>query len=196
MTPERKNDWSELKKLAEKAQIPIPCDDCVRGDTPEVMECLHGQTVHMYENDHWDLCTNVKEQEEYPEFTLAPATVTELIRELEELREAIDSWKKEEILWRGREMELLQDLGGYDAGAEDLISQLEAAEAERDRLQNIIDCANTPLMAEVLAERDRLRMLLQNLYSWARLCHLHPEVAPMLLAEAALTPREEEKNEV
>jgi len=29
--------------------------------------------------------------------------------------------------------------------------------AERDRLQHIIDCANTPLMRDVMAERDRLR---------------------------------------
>jgi hypothetical protein len=35
-----------------------------------------------------------------------------------------------------------------------LQQRCEKAEADRDRLQHIIDCSNTPLMRDVLAERD------------------------------------------
>ncbi len=36
------------------------------------------------------------------------------------------------------------------------------ARKERDALQHIIDCANTPLMRSVMAERDRLREALET----------------------------------
>ena len=35
-----------------------------------------------------------------------------------------------------------------------LLSALEAAEADARRLQHIVECADTPLMRDVLAERD------------------------------------------
>ena len=36
-----------------------------------------------------------------------------------------------------------------------LLSALVAAEAERDRLQHFVDCADTPLMRDVMAARDK-----------------------------------------
>jgi len=47
--------------------------------------------------------------------------------------------------------------------------------AERDRLQHIIDCANTPLMRDVMAERDRLREALERIadHSQEMTCDLH-----------------------
>jgi hypothetical protein len=43
------------------------------------------------------------------------------------------------------------------ANYEDERARAEAAERERDALQHIIDCADTPLMRDVLRERDDLR---------------------------------------
>jgi hypothetical protein len=45
----------------------------------------------------------------------------------------------------------------------DWIARAEAAEAENARLQHFIDCADTPLMRDVLAERDRLKARLREL---------------------------------
>jgi DNA repair exonuclease SbcCD ATPase subunit len=51
-------------------------------------------------------------------------------------------------------------------------ADLEAAEAERDRLQHFIDCADTPMMRDVLAERDQLR---RRLDECGRRKHICPE---------------------
>jgi hypothetical protein len=50
----------------------------------------------------------------------------------------------------------------------------EKAEAERDRLQHRIDCADTPLMRAVMGERDRLRAIIR--------VHFVPSQAERLLA--------------
>lgn len=49
---------------------------------------------------------------------------------------------------------------GYDhvvIGAKEALATLREAIEDRDRLQHIMDCANTPLMADVLKERDALK---------------------------------------
>jgi len=60
--------------------------------------------------------------------------------------------------------------GEQDGGATD-----DPVVAERDRLQHIIDCANTPLMRDVMAERDRLREALERIadHSQEMTCDLH-----------------------
>lgn len=56
--------------------------------------------------------------------------------------------------------------GVIGCSAEEDARTILALLAERDRLQHIIDCADTPLMRDVLAERDRLRGALREVRTW------------------------------
>jgi len=57
-----------------------------------------------------------------------------------------------------------------------LRSLLLRAEEERDRLQHIIDCADTPLMRDVMRERDACAELLRwQPHTERGLSNLHPQ---------------------
>jgi hypothetical protein len=72
-----------------------------------------------------------------------------------------------------------------------LIERAERAELECQRLQHFIDCADTPMMRDLLAERDRLREALQESRDWIDDDAALPWAPMMQRIDAALAPTEE-----
>jgi hypothetical protein len=72
-----------------------------------------------------------------------------------------------------------------------LIERAERAELECQRLQHFIDCADTPMMRDLLAERDRLREALQESRDWIPFASSAPTVTRRHRIDAALAPTEE-----
>ena len=72
-----------------------------------------------------------------------------------------------------------------------LLARAEAAEKERDRLQHIIDCADTPLMRDVMRERDACAELLRwQPHTERGLANLHPQHRATVERARALTAEE------
>ena len=74
-----------------------------------------------------------------------------------------------------------------------MYERMVAAEAEVARLQHVIDCGNTPLMRDVMGERDRYKVALEHIVTIGvavdigPTCHWHQECAEA--ARSALSGR-------
>ncbi len=72
-----------------------------------------------------------------------------------------------------------------------LHSLLLRAEEERDSLQHVIDCADTPLMRDVMRERDACAELLRwQPHTERGLSNLHPQHRAAVARARALTAEE------
>lgn len=121
--------------------------------------------------DLQDLCiSNAQKTEGFIRAALASTAGTDFAERLRKAVEERDAAIREREACHNLFDQVLA-LFGYEKGqsypgivgaAEKMKEALAAVTAERDALQHIIDCANTPLMRDVLAERDALRKAIQD----------------------------------
>jgi regulator of replication initiation timing len=93
-------------------------------------------------------------------------------QELRQYKSAIESWKKDEVIWKQTERSLLLQAQQMQAGAEELLEENQQLREEKRIFAKGLeleeaDCnARQEQIEKIEAERDALRLALDN----ARLC--------------------------